>query len=138
MLNKYYFVSNTKLKDEVLKPRIPQNRLTKSGREDNTTPRICVSKSIIGCLQSTNTYISKKRLYLYYCEVDSNYVIQPKERQLRDAKFTGEEWITIPTEFTLESILHITKETLTKDYVKYIIKDKDSIGFFHLTFVEHI
>lgn len=36
MLNKYYFVSNTKLKDEVLKPRIPQNRLTKSGREDNT------------------------------------------------------------------------------------------------------
>lgn len=32
MLNKYYFVSNTKLKDEVLKPRIPQNRLTKSGR----------------------------------------------------------------------------------------------------------
>lgn len=138
MLNKYYFVSNTKLKDEVLKPRIPQNRLTKSGREDNTTPRICVSKSIIGCLQSTNTYISKKRLYLYSCEVDSNDVIQPKERQVRDAKFTGEEWITIPTKFNLESILHITKETLTKDYVKYIIKDKDSIGFFHLTFVEHI
>ena len=54
-INRYFFVSNTRLKDNIIYPRVPKNRLTESGLEDNTTPRICVSKSIIGCLASVGS-----------------------------------------------------------------------------------
>lgn len=137
-MSKYYFISNRRLREEILYPRIPRNRLTESGREDNKTPRICVSKSIIGCLQSTSTYETRKILYLYSCEVEDKFVIQPTERQVSDAKFTGEEWIISPAKFSLETILHISKENITEDYIKYIIKDKESLGFFHLELVQHI
>lgn len=138
MINKYYFVSKKRLTNVIIKPRVPKNRLTESGREDNKTERICVSKSIFGCLYSTAIYQNRKRIYLYYCEVDNKNVIQPTEKQVNDGKYTGEEWIICPVTMKLETILHITSEKITNDYIKYIIKDKDTIGFYRMEIVEHI
>lgn len=137
MKNRYYFVSKEKLKNNIIKPRIPINRLTLSGREDNKTRRICVSKSILGCLHSTEIYANRKRIYLYYCEVNPENIIQPTSAQVSDAKFTGEEWIVVDTEMILVTVLHVTKEYISDEYIKYTIKDKDSAGFYHLDIITH-
>ena len=36
-------------------PTIPINGLTKNGHEDNKTPRLCFSDSLIGCLAAQGT-----------------------------------------------------------------------------------
>ena len=40
--------------------RVNKSGISLIGREDNITKRICVSKSIIGCLQSTSVYQTRK------------------------------------------------------------------------------
>lgn len=137
MINKYYFVSKKRLKNNTISPRIPQNRLTLSGKEDNKTKRICVSKSILGCLHSTNIYATNKRIYLYNCIVDTKFVVQPSEKQVSDAKLTGEEWIICDTKMNLEMILHVKNTDINDEYIKYTIKDKDSDGFFNISIIEH-
>ena len=136
-INRYFFVSNTRLKDNTIYPRVPKNRLTESGLEDNTTPRICVGKSIIGCLASVGSYTKRKRLYLYQCFVDSDSVIQPTEKQVNDSIWTGEEWIVAPATMELVTILHVKKENICEKYYKYIIEDKRSMGFYHTEMIQY-
>lgn len=137
-LKRYFFVSKTRLKDNILYPRIPDNRLTRNGLEESVTKRICVSQSLIGCLHSTEIYYFCKTIYLYSCLIDSNKVIQPSEKQVNDVIWTGEEWIVEPVEMKLVTILHVKKELISDTYCKYIIQDKKSDGFYKTEMCQHI
>lgn len=90
-MNTYYFASKEDFNNETLYPRIPENRM--SG-ENNTTERICVSKSINGCLSAVQCFDDNDIVYIHQCE--SNYVIQPTINKVPDVLFTGEEWIFEP------------------------------------------
>jgi DNA-directed RNA polymerase specialized sigma54-like protein len=119
----YFFVSSRSLNNKILQPRIPKNRLTKDSREDNITPRICVSKSLLGCIESTDIYSKYNRIYVHIC--DSNSVIQPTREQVNDSYLLGEEWIIKPTEMKLFTILHVNKEIINEQYSKWNFINKD-------------
>ena len=65
----YYFVSDRNFDSETLEPRIPINRLLD---EDDKIERICVSKSIIGCLSAISPE-EGEILFVHTCK--SNNVI---------------------------------------------------------------
>ncbi len=62
--------------------------------EDDKIERICVSKSINGCLSACQCWFKDNIVYIYTC--GSNKVIQPTLEQVPDRYFTGEEWILEP------------------------------------------
>ena len=86
----YYFISKHNFDSDILEPRIPINRLED---EDDKIKRVCVSKSIVGCL-SAIAPPENEILIVHTC--DSINVIQPTVEQVPDVMFTGEEWILEP------------------------------------------
>lgn len=129
----YFFVSTKNFNNQILIPKIPDNRLTKSGQEDNITPRICVSKSLLGCIKSTELYAKYKRIYVHNCE--SNQVIQPTQKQVNDAYLFGEEWIVKPVEMKLFVVLHIQRNIINNQYSEWKFKNKDdTISFSFISF----
>lgn len=92
----YYFTSKEDFDNQILYPKIPKNRMP---GEDETTPRICVSKSINGCLSGVQNYEKNDIVNIYKCESDN--VMQPSLEQLPDSLFSGEEWILEPVLMTL-------------------------------------
>ena len=89
---KLYFVSKVSMDDELLKPRIPDNYLTRNGYEDNKTSRVCFSETIEGCLSGLSQNIDGWELYVHV--PDGEYeVIKPTIKQVPDANITKERWI---------------------------------------------
>lgn len=89
---KLYFVSKISMDDEMLKPRIPDNYLTRNGYEDNKTPRVCFSETIEGCLSGLSQNIDGWELYVHV--PDGEYeVIKPTIKQVPDVNITKELWI---------------------------------------------
>lgn len=89
---KLYFVSKISMDDEMLKPRIPDNYLTRNGYEDNKTPRVCFSETIDGCLSGLSQNIDGWELYVHV--PDGEYeVIKPTIKQVPDVNITKELWI---------------------------------------------
>ena len=89
---KLYFVSKVSMDDELLKPRIPDNYLTRNGYEDNKTPRVCFSETIEGCLSGLSQNIDGWELYVQV--PDGEYeVIKPTVKQVPDVNITKERWI---------------------------------------------
>ena len=106
-----YHVSFEQVKDGIFYPRIPGQRLE---GEDNTTKRICFSKSINGCLSAipdgytlthgakclSEKHMANPILYVYMLNeksVDSKNIIAPHQLAEKglvpDAVFTGEHWV---------------------------------------------
>ena len=73
-------------------PMIP--RIPKSKFEDQTTPRICFSTSIQGCLIGVNENkdISGEVFHVY--GLDTPDYITPTKEQVKDVDITGEVWVT--------------------------------------------
>lgn len=106
-------------------PRIPINRFI---GEDETTPRVCLSSSISGCLTAApfggsklteNIYLSNgsNRLIRVY-EFDATLIreeniIGPeylyKNDIVRDAEITGEHWVTVAIKPTNSYIMKLTR-----------------------------
>lgn len=110
----YYFVSDKNFDMEILFPRIPEN---KAKPEDKVTPRICVSKSIIGCIESTGIFRKHETLYVHSCY--SNNVYSPTQEQVDDVMFSGEEWIVEPVRMKLRWILDITKTNIHSNFCRW-------------------
>lgn len=70
---KLYFVTHKYFgKQMTLEPRVPKS-LDEEG-EDNKTPRICTSNSMLGCVFSiSKNYSPECFLYVYTCEVEDFY-----------------------------------------------------------------
>ena len=77
----------------ILVPRVP-----KSDYEDQTTPRICFSTSIQGCLIGINEGkdIAGKTFKVYSITTDEYYV--PKLSEVADQHVTGEVWVRFACE----------------------------------------
>ena len=84
-------------------PRIP---LKKSYDENHTTPRICCSPSLNGCLSSIDNLDYHDMLYVYECDIQEFY--QPTEKEVYDSYLTGELWILKPAIFKKIGSLEIT------------------------------
>ena len=101
-INIYYFASDVNFDGKILYPRIPKNRMT---TEENTIQRICVSKSIIGCLTAIGGFDIGDVVYIHQCQ--SNKVYQPTTKEVADSCFTGEEWILEPVKMKLFTTIKI-------------------------------
>lgn len=117
----YYFATTEDMgKKIILKPRIPESiTLTGDSAENNKIKRICVSKSIHGCLLAISASISIDDIvYIYQCNKNQNEVIQPTINDVYDSPITGEEWLLTDTKFILFMKIKIIKEE------KLIINEK--------------
>lgn len=112
---KLYHVSKRLDDVEQFAPRIPENRIE---REDDTVKRICVSKSVGGCLSAVPDGGSELEQYLFdtggFVQVfvfdthtlglSEEEVIPPdvlyQKGWVEDAVATGEHWITVPVKPT--------------------------------------
>lgn len=125
----YFFISDKRFADgTILYPRVPINRLTENGTEDNQTKRVCICKSIIGALTSTELYTNHKIIYVYTCNPTN--VVSPTCEQVDDNIYTGEEWSLDPISITMFTILHVTKTIVSKSISQWHFADKDSAGFY--------
>lgn len=94
---KLYFISKYSRDDDRLLPRVPDNYLTKNGYEDNTTPRVCFSETINGCLTGLSRNIDNQEFYVH---MPTGYyeVIKPTKEQVPDVDITKEKWICSPVD----------------------------------------
>jgi hypothetical protein len=93
-----FFISDKCFDGKVLKPRISK---TIASHEDAVTKRICVSNSIKSCLNATlDTVCSHSdTIFAHVCYSDE--VVVPSDRQVHDARVTGERWLLKPALFEL-------------------------------------
>ena len=89
---KLYFVSGSNRNNTTLVPRIPDNYMTKHGYEDSTTPRVCFSESIDGCLMGLSKNLDGEELYVHI-PIGEYKVIKPTTKQVPDVNLTKERWI---------------------------------------------
>lgn len=128
----YFFVSSKYLDKKVIYPQIPK---TISSKEDKNTKRICVSKSLLGAIQSTSIYEKNKRFYIYTC--DSKKIITPTRNQVGDGYLFGEEWILEPIKLELYKTVFVKKQIINKEisHFKIYSKDEDlNFGFYDFDF----
>ena len=115
---KLYFLSEHDDWDEsIIKPRIPNNFLTRNGYEDATIPRVCFSTFIDGCLRALSQNLKGKVFYVYQ-PVGKYEVIKPTLEQVPDRAVTRERWITKPVE--LHCIGKIQVGEAKGDGIKYV------------------
>lgn len=120
--NYFYFCTATKIKDNLLIPRIPES----SGEnEDKTIPRICVSTGIKKCMIGLGYHGTKYPLIMYVYKINRNSI--PEENivtnkeiiqngYVKDADKSNEHWI-INQSIKLdepETILYYTNGTCIK------------------------
>lgn len=131
---------------EEFTPRIPSDRF--EGEEDST-PRICVSSSIEGCLTAApfggsklheNLYLPSNsnrlvRIYEFNTEsIEENNIIKPEHLYqndiVRDAEITGEHWITVPIKPSKTYLIKLTKfyDDYCEDNVAYKYVNKYESG----------
>ena len=112
------------LNGRTFKPRIPSYLTKKSNndsngyKEDKTTPRVCFSPSIEGCLRAIlsaekNLDIVGERIYVYIPDKPiSEYKVKTnkeiiKEKLVFDAKMTKEMWILEPVKLKLYGVIYV-------------------------------
>lgn len=112
------------LNGKTFKPRIPSYLTKKSNndsngyKEDKTTPRVCFSPSIEGCLRAIlsaekNLDIVGERIYVYIPNKPiSEYKVKTnkeiiKEKLVFDAKMTKEMWILEPVKLKLYGVIYV-------------------------------
>lgn len=130
-----YHVTSDLNHNGVFIPRIPEN--VEIYDEDETTPRICVSNSIEGCLTSMPNGGDDLSNLLEYCDnklkvfvfdtnklgINDENIINSKllvdKYRVHDAILTGEHWLLNPVSLTESSIINITSfdtELITMEY----------------------
>lgn len=82
--------------ESVIRPRVPDNYMTRNGYEDNKIPRVCFSTSISKALRALSQNLTGKELYVYTPSVDSHKIVTPTKAQVPDVDIIGERWILEP------------------------------------------
>lgn len=94
-----YHISLENHNGEIFYPRIPEGVWD----EDEKTPRICVSTSLVGCIRALDTCLWYPAVK-WYVHVPDNLedlyqngsVMMPSEKEVGDVKTTREKWIIEP------------------------------------------
>jgi hypothetical protein len=97
-------------------PRVPAaqtNWFVRNGYEDATTPRICTSTTIEGCLVGINKMEPLLKFYVYRFAPIESAIVKPEEllakKYVPDAAATNEHWIIEPTMAKLYARIEITE-----------------------------
>lgn len=94
-INLFHLSKDPNLKTMI--PRVPNNRLVRSGKEDGKTPRVCFSKSIHSALASAPPARTGSVLYVYSpTSIDKSALYKPSLSQVPDSGFTHEVWYLKP------------------------------------------
>lgn len=136
----FHISMDSKMNGKTLEPRIPSYISEKGSKsdkykEDETTPRVCFSPSIEGCLNAIistqkNLDIVGKNIFVYVPEKEiSEYKIKTnkeliKEKLVFDATTTGEMWILEPVKLKLYGVIVV-------DQVKNVHEKKTVDGIPH-------
>lgn len=109
----FYHISTNGNLEKMFYPRVPKNNFTKSGFEDNQTPRICVAPSVSECLTAlwmvrddAKEELTSQNIpteYFVYVPTGDYRIIKPTLKQVPESKFTNEHWIITRTKFELDS-----------------------------------
>lgn len=110
--NHFVCISENDLDGKAITPRVPDNYMTKSGYEDNKTPRICFCPSISQCLTALAKNVKGKQFYVYTTIEQLNYY-DPTIKEVPDSLITGEVWVKEPV--TLRAIAKIECTGPTND-----------------------
>ena len=117
-----FFISENKLEDEILYPRIPINFLTLNGYEDSETKRVCFTPTIDQCLTALSCNCSDKIYYVYepldkdlfekYLKTpqNSNIVRRPTLEEVPDCDITEEIWVLQPVRLVLKGKIKCIKD----------------------------
>ena len=113
-----FFISTQDLDGQTLIPRVPKNFLTERGYEDNTTKRVCLSTSIMGCLAAMSRNIENEIFNVY--KVTAN-VYKPTTDEVPDCEITDEVWSLEPVKLNYQYSIKVGKAE-DKEY-KYKTRD---------------
>ena len=90
-----YFVSEKKLQDTSLLPRVPHNFFTENGYEDAETPRVCFAPSVDECLAGLSQNVEGKTFYVYSpVDISKCEMSKPDNIAVPDSDVTNELWCT--------------------------------------------
>lgn len=79
----------------VYSPRVPDNYMTQKGLEDNKTPRVCFSTTILGALKGINGDLTGKKFFIYVPrDIEDIKIMYPTDDIVPDARDMGEVWVT--------------------------------------------
>lgn len=82
---------------KLMTPRIPNNRLTYTGYENATIPRICFAPSINSALAAAPPVKTGVVLYVYTpTSIDPKAVYKPSTKEVPDSSHTHEIWYLKP------------------------------------------
>ena len=119
----YRISEHSDLDESVLTPRVPKNFLTDNGYEDNTTPRVCFSTSINGCLRAMSANIKNKDFYVFTPQGNHD-IYSPTIKEVPDCKITNEKWIKEKVTLKMIGKIHVSE---AKDKgLKYTYGDNKS------------
>ena len=96
-INLFHLSPDPNLK--LMVPRVPNNRLVRTGKEDGVTPRICFANSINSALAASPPARTGRVLYVYTpTQIDKAAIYKPTPSQVPDVRHTHEVWYTKPTQ----------------------------------------
>lgn len=121
---KLYHLSESNLNGKILIPRIPDNRMTRDGREENKTPRISFSTSIDGALMGITGDLTGKEYFVHV--VDFEYsepeIKEISNKEVPDQFITGEIWV-----LNKVKLKYLKKIKVTKTYTKTFKQGRGSM-----------
>ena len=121
----YHLSSDANLK--LLTPKIPNGAVPEY--EEMTTPRVCFSDTIEGCLSAVQ--IGDGQLYVYTpVDEDIDYYI-PSNSEVYDAFLTGEVWILKEVEVKCLGKIDVKDPYITKNTTNIINRagEEDIVSF---------
>lgn len=95
--NKLYHISEKNQDGNTFEPRVPVNFMTNAEYEDSTTPRVCFSTSIDGCLIGTMYKTEDRTLYVHepasYAKLKTHVV---SKDEVPETDISNEVWVLNP------------------------------------------
>ncbi len=112
-----YYLSEKKLDNELIMPKIPNNFFTKNGYEDSKTKRVCFCKSIAKCLMALSKNCENTLFYVYAVQNILDYeIFEPSISEVPDCKITGEIWIKTPVKVKYIGMIKCIESILNDGY----------------------
>lgn len=136
----YFFLSeDCTLDGGFLEPRVPENRMTKNGYEDNETPRVCFAPTVNQALMALSHRLGDKLLYVYRAiDVENAKIYHPTKSQVPDVDITNEVWFLNRTKIEYIGVIRV-KDALTGfDYTYDNGRQKATLWSWDYTWVSKI
>lgn len=88
-----YHLSPRNLNNKTLKPKIPNNFMTRNGYEDDKTARVCMAPSIDQALTAISSNLTNHELYVHVPIKSGLKIKHPSTDEVPDVNVTGEIWV---------------------------------------------